>query len=162
MAVSKGTILTQGAIAGLIGYVTLAALVSLMDLSNGVPALRTAAVLGATIFYGISDPAQIEILPDYVLAYNGAHLLAFLALGVIGAALAVLADRGRQLWYLSAFFYIFVAFHSIGFVQAMSEEMRAALPSTTIWIGGIVAALAMGLYLVRAHPKMRRAQSWSD
>lgn len=162
MTVSKGTILTQGALAGLIGYVTLAALVSLMDMSNGESAFRTAAVLGAAMFYGVTDPSQVQILPDYVLAYNGAHLLAFLAFGVIAAALAALADRGSQLWYLSAFFYIFIAFHSIGFVQAMSEETRSALPSTTIWIGGVVAAIAMGLYLVRAHPKMRRAQSWSD
>jgi len=162
MAVSKGTIFTQGAFAGLIGYATLAVLVSVMDMARGEPALRTAAVLGATLFYGATDPARIAVLPDYVLAYNGAHLLAFLAFGMIGAALATLADRGRQLWFLSAFFYVFVAFHAIGGVQALSAETRSALPATTIWVGGIVASAAMAIYLVRAHPGMRRPQSWTD
>jgi len=162
MTVSKSTVLAQGAIAGLIGYATLAITMTALDLISGLSPFHTAAVLGATLFYGVSDTTGLAILPDYVLAYNGAHLLAFLAFGVIAAALATVADRGRQLWYVSAFFYVFVAFHSIGAVQALSAETRASLSASAIWVGGIVASAAMAVYVVRAHPRMRRPQSWTD
>ncbi len=161
MSINRATLLSQGALAGFIGYATLAGLVSIIDTASGRSPFHTAAVLGASLFYGITDPAQAQVLPAYVLAYNGAHLLVFLLLGMIGAALATVADRGSQLWYLSTFFFIFVAFHAIGALQAVSESMRSSLSESMIWIGGIAAAVAMGGYLMWAHPRMRQPQDWA-
>jgi hypothetical protein len=112
------------------------------------------------MFSDVSDPAQVAVPPAYVLAYNGAHLLVFLRLGMIASLLARLADRGRQLWYVATFVFIFVTFHAIGFVQGLSAEMRGLLSANTIRIGGLLASAAMGADLVRAHPQLRRAQRW--
>jgi hypothetical protein len=160
MSISRSTLLAQGLLAGCLGYAALAGLVSVVDVASGRSPFHTAALLGASLFYGISDPARVEVLPAYVFAYNGAHLLVFLLLGLIGASLATLADRGNQLWYLATFFFIFVAFHAIGALQAISSDMRSELSAQVIWIGGIVAATVMGAYLLRVHPRMRRTQRW--
>jgi len=160
MATSPRTILAQGALAGLIGYAFLAALMSLVDLLMGRSPLHSAAVLGASIFYGATDPSRIEVLPAYVLAYNGAHLLVFLVLGIVAAALATLADRGRQLWYVSAVLYVFIAFHAIGAVQGLAVDVRSELSARTLWAGGLIASATMAAFLVWRHPRMRRPQAW--
>lgn len=153
-------LVSQGILAGCIGYASLAGLISAVDLANGRSPFHTAAVLGASLFYGITDPAQVQVIPAYVLAYNGAHLLVFIVLGIIGAALATVADRGAHLWYLALFFFALVSVHSIGAVQMMSTVIRTDLSATTIWVGGIVAGTVMGGYLVWVHPRMRRPQRW--
>jgi hypothetical protein len=160
MTINRATLMSQGTLAGCIGYATLAGFVSIIDLVGGRSPFHTAAVLGAALFYGVTDASQLQVTPAYVLAYNGAHLLVFLLLGLIGSALAAVADRGSQLWYVSVFFFIFVAFHAIGALQALSDGMRTALPESMIWVAGIAAALAMGAYLMRVHPQMRRPQRW--
>lgn len=160
MSLNRTAVLSRGALAGCIGYVTLAALVSIIDVFEGRSPFHTAAVLGASLFYGATDASQIQVTPAYVLAYNGAHLVVFLLLGIIGSALAAVADRGSQLWYVSTFFFLFVAFHAVGAAQAISEGMRASISEGVIWIGGVAAAVAMGAYLVRAYPGIRRPQRW--
>lgn len=160
MPVNRATLISQGVLAGCIGYATLAVIVSIVDVSNGRSAFQSAAVLGASIFYGATDASQVQVIPEYVIAYNGAHLLVFLLLGIIGSVLAAVADRGRQLWYVGSFFFIFVGFHAIGALQAMAEGVRASISARMIWVAGVAAAIAMGAYLLRVHPAMRRPQRW--
>jgi len=160
MSVNRTKLLSQGVLAGCIGYATLAGVVSLIDLAVGRSPFHSAAVLGASLFYGVTDASQVSVTPAYVLAYNGAHLLVFLLLGVIGSALATLADRGKQLWYVAVFFFIFVAFHAMGALQAVSVSMRTTLSGSMIWVAGVAAALAMGAYFMLVHPRMRRPQRW--
>jgi len=160
MKVSRSTLLSQGLLAGCIGYATLAVIVSVVDAARGQAPFHSAAVLGASLFYNVSNPSEVEVLPAYVLAYNGAHLLVFLCMGLIGAALATLADRGRQLWFLALFFFFLVSFHAIGALQVVSMDVRSALSAPVIWVGGVAAAVAMGAYLTWAHPLMRRPQRW--
>ncbi len=160
MSINRTKLLSQGVLAGCIGYATLAGVVSLIDLAAGRSPFHSAAVLGASLFYGVADASQVAVTPAYVLAYNGAHLIVFLLLGVIGSALATIADRGKQLWYVSVFFFIFVAFHAIGALQALSDSMRTSLSERMIWVAGVAAALAMGAYFMIVHPGLRQPQRW--
>ncbi len=160
VSVNRTTLVTQGFFAGLIGYATLAVLVSVSDAAPGRSPFHSAAVLGASLFYNTSDHSRMQVLPAYVLAYNGAHLLVFLLMGLIGSALAAVADRGRQLWFLALFFFFFVAFHAIGALQGVTMNVRNELSATVIWVAGVSAAVTMGAYLVWAHPRMRRPQRW--
>jgi len=160
LTVSRTTLVTQGVLAGLIGYATLAMIVAAFDAARGRSPFHSAAVLGAFLFYNIDVPSQVQVLPAYVLAYNGAHLLVFLLMGLIGTALATVADRGRHLWFLSLFFFFFVAFHAIGALQGVTMNVRSELSATVIWIAGVSAAVAMGAYLSGVHPRMRRPQRW--
>jgi hypothetical protein len=148
-------ILEQGLVAGVLGHLTVAIVFALANLAGGRSLLYTPALLGASFFYGLTDPAQLEIRAAYVFAYNGTHLLVFLAFGMIGAWLAAIADRGWQLWYLSAFFFMFVTFHIFGFIQLAALPLGASFSDATLWGAGLAATLVMAAYFLSRHAPMR-------
>jgi hypothetical protein len=150
----------QGLIAGSIGFLTVAIVLAVSDLAMGRSPLFTPALLGATIFHGATDPAQVSVTAANVLQYTALHLVVFVAFGVAMAALALLADRGWQLWFVVLFFFIFVSFHLGASVQAFAMPMRSALSDAAIWGAGIAASVAMALYLLWSHPRVRARQSW--
>ena len=162
MGQNTARLLGQGAVAGVLGYLVVAAIFAIVNLAGGHSAFRTAAELGAALFYGARDPAQVAVTPQYVFAYNGAHLFVFLFFGIAAAWLASLADRGAQLWYVALFLFLFVGFHLVAGVQMLAAPMQRAIPATMVWVAGVAAALAMAGYLVRAHPRLRTAQRWDD
>jgi hypothetical protein len=152
--------LKQGIIAGLIGFATVAVVFGLVNLGAGRSPWYSAAVLGGALFYGVADPTLVSVTPAAVLAYSALHLGVFVAFGVLAAALAALADRGWQLWFVALFFFIFVSFHMLAAVQGLAAPMRSVLRGEMIWVAGIAASLLMAWYLFRTHPRMRSAQSW--
>ena len=85
-------LLAQGLLAGVLGHVTAAVVFAVANAMAGRPLLYTPAVLGASLFYGLTDPSQLEIRAAYVFAYNGTHLLVFIAFGLVAAA----GDRGPR------------------------------------------------------------------
>ena len=148
-------ILAQGLVAGLLGHVTVAIVFALTNLAGGRSIFYTPALLGASFFYGLTDPAQLQILPAYVFAYNGTHLIVFIAFGLIGSWLASIADRGWQLWYLAAFFFMFVTFHIFGFIQLAARPLGDAFSDATLWLAGFAATVVMATYFVTQHAPMR-------
>jgi hypothetical protein len=90
----------EGLVAGLIGALAAGAFLGAFDLVTGNSPLRTFAVLGAAFFFGADDPAVVSVAPQYVFPFIGAHVVAFLGFGTFAAALARMADRGMQLWFL--------------------------------------------------------------
>ncbi|MCC6774803.1 MAG: hypothetical protein IT360_26755 [Gemmatimonadaceae bacterium] len=153
-------ILRQGVVAGLIGYAIVAVVFAIANLATGKSPFHTAAALGAMMFYGVPDASTVTVTPAYVIAFNGLHLATFLVLGVVGAWLAALAMKGRQLWYFSLFFWIAVAYHVMGVAQVFAIPLGALLPAAAVWAAGIGASMAMVFYLVRANPGIRAKQSW--
>lgn len=150
----------QGVVAGVIGYATVAIIFALANIFAGQSPFRTAAVLGAALFFGVRDPAAVTVTAQYVFLFNGVHLMAFLVFGVIGAWLATLADRGEQLWYPAAFFFMLVAFHLIGAAQVLAIPMQEAISGVAIWAGGFAASALMAVFLLKVHPAMRARQAW--
>ncbi len=157
---SPTRVLQQGLVAGLVGYFAVAIVFAAANVVTGESPFHTAAVLGATLFYGATDPAAVRVLPAYVFAFNGLHLIAFLFLGIVGAWLTKLATKGAQLWYFALFFWMFVATHVIGAAQVFALPLEGAISGAAVWGAGIVAALLMAGYLYRANPALRVRQAW--
>lgn len=153
-------ILSEGVLAGLIGYATVALVFAGANLIEGRSMFYTASLLGADLFYGIHDPARVTISPQYVFAYNGAHLLVFLVFGLVSAWLAAVSERLTQFWYVGLFFFLFVAFHIVAAMQAIAVPVQNALSGPAIWAAGATAALLMAAYLLYAHPRIRAGESW--
>lgn len=153
-------VVKEGVVTGLIGYAAVAIVMAIINVAGGHSAFYTPAVLGATLFYGITDPAQVQVLPAYVFAFNGLHLMAFLFFGVAGAWFAWLSDKGEQLWYPGIFFFVFVAFHLVGAAQMLATPARVALPDGEAWGAGILASVVMVAFLLSRHPKTRMRQAW--
>lgn len=149
-------LLTQGLVTGLIGYATVVLFFLVLNLLAGRSPFYTAALLGETLFYGVRDPAAVVVWAGPVIAYNGLHLLLFLALGLLTAWLARLSERGPEFWYLSIIAFLFVVFHMYGALLLLTEPFREVFPVWQSFLAGALASVAMGLYLVWARPDLRR------
>lgn len=153
-------VLGQGVIAGLIGYATVALVFAVANALAGRSVFYTAAILGASLFYGIRDPAQVVVSAPYVFAYNGVHLVVFLGFGLVSAWMAWLAERVTQLWYVGLVMFFFIAFHLVAAMQAIAIPMQQAISGPAIWTAGAAAAVLMAAYLLYIHPRIRAGESW--
>jgi membrane protein YdbS with pleckstrin-like domain len=77
-------------------------------------------------------------------------------LGVLAAWLAYFSERGPELWYLGLVFFIFVVFHVLAVMLAVTRQVRAVMPMWTITGATLVAAVAMATFLLLVHPRLRR------
>jgi hypothetical protein len=145
----------QGLAAGFIGYAAVALFFAIFNLVAGRSPFFTAAFLGDALFYGVRDPAAVVIWPGPVFAYNGVHLLMFLALGMVASWLALLSERGPQFWYIGAILFLFVVFHLYGFVLLVTGGVQAVLPTWTVFASTVLAGTVMFAYLLWVHPRFR-------
>ena len=146
----------EGFVAGLIGAGCVALWFLIVDTVSGQP-FYTPAMLGLAVFWGLRDPTAVTIAFPAVIGYTLLHVLAFALVGVVAAALAALVDRSPPTLFLV--FVLFAAFE-VGFyvvVALVAQPLLGGLAWTNVAIGNLVAAIAMGTYLYRAHPHIREA-----
>jgi hypothetical protein len=151
-----GDVLLEGMAAGLIGYATIALFFLIADPIGGRPLFHTPALLGSALFYGLADPAGLEIGAGPVLAYNGIHFLVFLLLGFVAAWFAHLSERLPVGWILTLNLTIFVLFHLFGAFVILTEPVRAAIPVGSAVGATVLAVAAMTAYILWVHPRLRR------
>lgn len=156
MARAVRTVLSEGMLAGFIGYLVIVVAMALGDVLRGGALLQTPALLGSALFYGLDDPAGLRVWAGPVLAYNGVHLVLLLVLGTFMAWLASLAERGPQFWYLTLVALLFVLLHALVLPLWLPAGVRAAISPWAAAVATGLAVLAMGWYLWRAHPRLRR------
>jgi hypothetical protein len=145
----------EGTAVGLAGAVAVAAWFLVYDLAAGTP-FRTPALLGATIFNGLRDPAALVITPALVLEYTVLHGLAFLVFGIAAAGLFALVDYERRV--LFAVFMLFCCFEvfAVGMVMALAERLLEEIPIWAIFGGNLLAAVVMLGILFRSHHRVPR------
>jgi hypothetical protein len=93
MKPDRAQVLTQGLVAGLVGYAAVVLFFIVANLVAGRSPFHTAAALGSALFHGLSDPARLVIEPGPVLAMNGLHLVLSLAVGTVVAWLLSETER---------------------------------------------------------------------
>jgi hypothetical protein len=141
-------------VAGLLGYLAVAAFFGVLNVLSGRPVLYTAALLGQAVTGGAADPHTLTIEPAAVLAYNAVHLVIFLAIGSIASMLVFATEKYPSAWAL--FLLIFVA---LLMVTAMAFSVlvgpySAAMPWWALLGSNVLAALAVGAYILRRHPAL--------
>lgn len=148
-------ILREGFVAGLIGAGAVALWFLVVDVVNGRP-FFTPAMLGSALFWGVSDPAQVDIAFPAVIGYTMVHVVLFGVVGVVAASLARLVeDFPSTLFVVVVFFAIFeVGFYIV--VAVLAQPLLGALAWSNVAIGNLIAAGGMGYYLWRAHPRIRQ------
>ena len=149
------SIIREGIMVGLAGATAVAVWFLLYDLAAGVP-FRTPALLGATIFDGLRDPAALVITPSLVLKYTVLHGLAFLAFGIAAAGLFALVDYERRV--LFAVFMLFCCFEVflVGMVITLAERLIEEMPIWAILGANLLAAGVMLGILFRSHHRVPR------
>lgn len=146
----------EGFITGLIGAGCVALWFLAVDTINGQP-LYTPAMLGAAVFWGLRDPTALTITFPAVIGYTLLHIVAFAVVGIVAATLAELVERSPPTLFLVV--VLFAAFE-VGFyivVALLAQPLLHALAWTNVAIGNLIAAGAMGVYLYRAHPRVRQS-----
>ena len=151
-------IIREGIIAGLIGASAVALWFFIIDAAAG-RLLFTPAALGSALFYGASQVAEVRIDAITILGYTFLHAAAFLIAGTVAAALAVEAEEHPPL--LLAFVLLFVTFETlfIGLIAILASWLLDAIAWWTIAAANIIAAVAIGIFLWREHPALRRVMS---
>ena len=152
----RGVVWWQGFVAGLIGYAGVAAFFGFANLVSGHSFFHTAALLGHTLLG--TDPGPDVVAAAPVFAYNGLHLLLFLAFGVTAAWLVEEAERHPPFWYLVFFAFLFGFFFDVALVTLFTIPLAAeAVPWGTIVAANLTAGIGMAAYLGRRHPGLLEA-----
>lgn len=156
MAQVQRPVLREGVIAGLIGAAVVALWFLLYDAWRGRP-LFTPALLGTTIFYGVSTPASVQIGAGPVIGYTILHVLAFVGFGIVAACMMVASEREPAVFI--AFVTLFGVFEVFFFVvlRTLSHEMLGALGWWAVLAGNALASIGMLWFLVRGHPELPSA-----
>ncbi|UCG74934.1 MAG: hypothetical protein JSV95_09265 [Gemmatimonadota bacterium] len=157
MSEIRSRVFFEGLVAGLIGYVTVAVVLGIVDLATGRSLFYTVATLGQAVFGGF-DPAagEVAVTPGHVFAYNGLHVLVFVGFGILVAWLVVETELHPVIWYVAFMLLLGAFFLATLFAAGAGVALEGALPWWSVLLANVAAALAMGTYLHRAHPRLLR------
>jgi hypothetical protein len=163
MRTDRWEVACRGLAVGMIGYLIVFLGVSIGDALQGRSFFYTFSLLGGWLFHGLEDPAAVRVWPGAVFAYNGLHLVIFLAFGLFASWMASVAERGPLLWYAALVMYVFVFFHLYAGFVLMTEPIRGALSLWHLSVPSVLALAAMSWVLLRQHPQLRRElDEWVD
>ena len=144
-------ILREGFLAGCIGAAVVAIWFLIVDTISGQP-FFTPAMLGSAVVGGTHD--QIVIEPARIFGYTMIHVSAFVVVGVIAAALAAEVEYAPSTLFLVI---VGFCFFEVGFyilVALLAKPLLGYLAWWNVAIGNGLAALGMGYFLWREHPKI--------
>lgn len=152
-----GSVLKEGATAGLIGAAVVALWFLLLDSAEGMP-LRTPLLLGTRIF-GSGQPAAVTLI-----LYTIAHGIAFIVFGVVAAALISGAEQQPLLVLgLAILFTAFEVFF-FGAIVIAAKWVLDELSRWALFVGNLLAAVSMLWYFFARHRTLatRLIGSWED
>jgi len=147
-------IVREGLISGLVGAAAVALWFFTLDVLQDRP-FFTPAALGSALFLGARGADQVEVTGGIVVGYTLLHTTAFIFAGMVAAGLLRAAERHPPV--LLGIVLLFVTFEVFffGLIVIVASWLLDALAEWTILVANLVAALAMGAYLVRRHPALR-------
>ncbi len=147
---TEGRIVREGVTAGLVGAATVAVWFLLFDLFEGKP-LETPTALWLGLVGGGVPAGGVAPALGPVLGYTVLHVLAFVAFGIVAAALFDGAEREPAM--LLAVLIFFAAFE-VFFLALVTFLARPVLGIVAWWailIGNFLAAVTMLWYFFRRH-----------
>jgi len=148
-SMQKHTIV-EGVIGGTIGAVAVAVWFLCIDASMGQP-LRTPALLGATVFEGLRDPAALHITVRLVLEHTVLHWVAFVAFGLVTASLLAAADRDPRLVFVVIMLFCCFEVFALGLISVLAERLFEVLAWWTLVLANLLAGLIMLAFFFRRH-----------
>lgn len=154
MEKARAQILQEGLWTGLIGYLTVALVMGLIDVVRGHSFFYTAAVLGGALF---GSGGEVAVTPEVVFPYNGVHLLVFLGLGMLLAFLVYEIELHLLIWYFVFFLALGLFFVSLFVVDALGRTGGPGVSWVSVFVANSLAAVAMGWYLRSRHRGLWRA-----
>lgn len=155
-------IVREGFVAGLLGAGVVALWFLIVDTINGRP-FFTPAMLGSAVFWGDIDPVHVSALfgtdPERIFAavvgYTMVHVVAFIVVGMVAAALAYEVELFPSTLFIVVVFFAIFEFGFYVVVAIFAQPLLGALAWWNVAIGNAIAALGMGFYLWTKHPTLK-------
>lgn len=122
-----------------------------MDLAQGRTPFHTAGLIGSWLFFGGAAPPPPQAWAGPVLAYNGVHLLASLAVGILGAVLVLGSDLHRGFWYFALLVLVAAGMYAFTLLGGIRVEVAGALDWPTVVLGTGAWLGVMTVWFWRAH-----------
>ncbi len=146
----------EGLATGMLGAAIVAVWYAVWDLAAGRP-FHTFNVLGRIFFQGDVNPGARALDAGAIAGFALLHVGIFILLGVGLTFLVHLASRNIALrmgvWMGLVVSFLFLT----GLVYMLSTSTGERLPLWQVLGGGILGITAMGWYLWRRHPRLRRS-----
>ena len=142
--------IVEGVMGGTIGAVAIAVWFLCIDVSMGQP-FRTPALLGATLFEGLRDPAALHPTVRVVLEYTLVHWAAFVAFGLVAAGLLDAADRDPRLLFVVFMLFCCFEVFALGLTSVLAEWLFGVLAWWTLVLANFLAGLIMLRFFFRRH-----------
>ena len=152
----RHNLVREGVIAGFIGATALALWFLIVDVVTG-EAFRTPRVLGYALFSVLGGATSEDSWMLHVAGYTVFHYLVFILLGILTVKLVHIAEEAPHV--LAGVTILFVIIH-IGSYGLSTGLAASDFFGGTAWYlvlaGNLIAAIGMGLYVWRSHPKLRQ------
>ncbi len=147
--------ITRGVVTGLWGAVAVAVWFLLLDVALGRP-FHTPATLGSAFLLGASQGGDVSVNLGVIAAYTVAHAVAFIVAGIILVAVAELVERAPQFVLLAMMFCILLEALVVATLALGAAWVLGSLGLWSVVVGNVLAVSAMGWYIWRTHPVLRR------
>jgi len=147
----------DGIVAGTLGAATIALWFLLLDAINGHP-FYTPTVLGTAVFRGgaqLSSPQTLPVSFDMVIAFTWLHELVFVVIGGAASLLLAQAEKRSHVGFGILLLFVVFEFGFLAVASVFAEGVLHALTMPAIFVGNLLAAAVMGIYLWRRHPNLR-------
>ena len=150
MQQSKGRIIADGVMAGLIGGAVIAAWFFVFDAARG-EALKTPVLLAAALLHMTPQSTAMSSAAWLLVGeYTIVHFAAFALIGAIGALLIDAAERHAELFGILLIFTAAFQLFFISVLMLLGPAAQAAMPWWKVIIGNFMATGAMlGFFLWR-------------
>jgi hypothetical protein len=147
-------VIREGMVAGAIGASAVALWFLAVDLIAG-RLFYTPAALGSAIFLQAESPETISMSAGIIAGFTVVHVLGFIAIGIIAAALVLRAEVEPSVLLGAALLFVTMEAFVIGVIAILAAWLLDTLGWWTIAVANLIAAVAMGVYLWRAHPALK-------
>ena len=149
------TLAADGIAAGLLGAGAVALWFLVVDAWAGTP-FFTPAALGSLVFLGATSPLEVQVTPGIVAAYTVLHVAAFSAVGTALVWSAERLERTPGIWLLGIIGFIVLEGLFIGTAVSLGEWVLGAVSWWAVGVGNAIAVTAMGVWIWRTRPLLRR------
>jgi hypothetical protein len=149
----------EGLMAGFVGAVAVMIWFLISDVLNE-RALFTPGALGSALFLGARGVVEVQVTGETVLAYTGVHVVSFLLVGLLASALVEGARREPHVLLAMVLLFVTLEVMFIGLLAIVAEWLLDAIRWWLIIAANLVAAFAMGGYLLWRHPEVRENLSY--
>ena len=146
--------ISEGLVAGLMGYVTVVILFGFINLASGEALFHTAALLGSALFFGTRAAVDVVAGPAPIIAYNGVHILASLIVGLGAAWLIFQTEKNRPLWFIVFFIFLAGFILSLAVMGILAAEVVHLIPWSLILVANVGAGFTAGGYLWWRHSRL--------